>query len=458
MSAIFPRSNQTARPAARAAAPPPVSRETHDAARRAVRDLLERTRSFGELAPDKREALAKGLVQIGSYLAEPDGMRLKPAQQSSQVRALADGASQTSQTGSNVGEDGKFAAQGAREGVAAAGALLQAVNFPEFCAGLINGVFHSIVQSSIEQMEAYAKLVADVSKSLSQFRDDNTTQNQGRDHLVEQFPDLFQISTGANDPFGGFGDMGMGFGDAPAAPPQPRVTLREGVDESAAVARLNQSLPLDQPIDRVDDDLVEALLVPAARTQLASSRQQLLATMVMLGISRIVVTNGKLSAKVMYDFQARDNMQFSRTAQQFDYGDASVTTESVANGEIRRSGPGQNIYRLPNGTVVEAKRDASFYTRGDYKSVSQPLIQMTSVTQTTGDASLTTKASLAGTMEVNFKSDYVPLEKLANPESIAAIQMNAQPGMVKTLATNRPAPAASAPASPASPPAPAATP
>ncbi|MCY1553001.1 hypothetical protein D9M68_894400 [compost metagenome] len=50
-------------------------------------------------------------------------------------------------------------------------------------------------------------------------------------------------------------------------------------------------------------------------------------------------------------------------------------------------------------------------------------------------------------MEVNFKSDYLPLEKLANPESIAAIQMNAQPGMVKTLATNRPpAPAANPPA------------
>ena len=42
-------------------------------------------------------------------------------------------------------------------------------------------------------------------------------------------------------------------------------------------------------------------------------------------------------------------------------------------------------------------------------------------------------------MEVNFKSDYLPLEKMANPESIAAIQMNAQPGMVKTLAGRPPA-------------------
>ncbi len=33
-----------------------------------------------------------------------------------------------------------------------------------------------------------------------------------------------------------------------------------------------------------------------------------------------------------------------------------------------------------------------------------------------------------GRSKVNFKSDYMPLEKLANPESIAAIQMNAQPG------------------------------
>ena len=56
------------------------------------------------------------------------------------------------------------------------------------------------------------------------------------------------------------------------------------------------------------------MLVPAARTQLATSRQQLLATMVMLGINRIVVTDGKISAKVMYDFQARDNMQFRKSA------------------------------------------------------------------------------------------------------------------------------------------------
>jgi hypothetical protein len=65
------------------------------------------------------------------------------------------------------------------------------------------------------------------------------------------------------------------------------------------------------------------------------------------------------------------------------------------------------------------------------------------------DSSLQTKASLLGNVEVNFKSDYLPLEKMATPENIAAIQMNAQPGMVKTMAgrPQRPAgvPAAAAP-------------
>ena len=419
-----PRTQRAAAPAVDARTP----------VRHAVRSLLEGTPAFHKLTPELQRNLAQGMVRIGEELVAPGGQLARP---SAQVRALADegGAGHAAPTVPT------FNAQGAREGAAVAGALLQAVNFPEFCAGLINGVFHSIVQTSIEQMEAYAKLVADVSKSLSEFRDENTTQNQGRDHLVQTFPDVFQLKMGSDDPFA-FGGSSA-FNDTPAAPPQPRVVMRADIDEATAVARINQSLPLDKPIESLDDELVEALLVPAARTQIATGRQQLLATMVMLGINRIVVTDGELTAKVMYDFQARDNFQFQHTAQAFDYGSANVTTESVTGGEIARTGPTSNMYRLADGRVVEQKRDASFYTRGDYKSVSQPLISMQSVTQTQGDAQLTAKASLAGTMKVKFKSDYLPLEKLANPESIAAIQLNAQPGMVKTLAS-RPAPAAPA--------------
>lgn len=444
MPAIFPRTVPAAR-----AAKPAGSEEATTAARIAVRQLLERAQNFDKLDSKKREELAKGLVQIGVALAEPNGLRVAGPQ----VKALAEGEPLP------VQQEQKFGTA-LRTGVEQAGALMQAVNFPQFVTGLINGVFHSVVTSSIEQMEAYAKLVADVSKSLNQFRDDNTTQNQGRDHLVEQFPDMFQLSMDS----GAF-DMG-GFGDGGGAPQGPRVVLRDGVDERSAVDRLNNSLPLSQPITHLDDDLIEATLVPAARTQLATGRQQLLATMVMLGINRIVVTDGRISAKVMYDFQARDNQRYRYSATQFDhekdiYGNVQLTREqsndSGSNGQST-----QPSYSATPGSG-DPTTDPGYYSKGNYKYSEQPIVKLMSASQLQNDASLQAKASLAGQVDVNFKSDFLPLDKMANPEAIAAIQMNAQPGMVGTLATNRPpasapsqntnaapattAPAAAAPAS-----------
>jgi hypothetical protein len=441
MPSVFPSS------AVRRAAPPlpqkPVaSRETVDAARQAVRGLLQRSQAFNALPEDKRRQLAHDLVQIGSYLAEPDGVRLK--RQSPQVRALA---------GDTTPPKPQEFGQATKAGVQNMIGLVQGVNFPGFVSGLIQGVFHSIVDSSIQQMEAYAKLVADVSKSLNQFRDDNTTDNQGRDHLIEQFPDIFQLSMG-DDAFGDFGsDSG--------APPQPRVVVRDDVDEKTALDRINRTLPLDKPLTSLDNDAVEAALVPAARTQLATGRQQLLATMVMMGINRIVVTDGKISAKVVFDFHATDNRKYAFSATQFDHekdAQGNLQTTSTYSGDYEGKSEGGSYSRSSDGNVDQ--RDASYYSKGTYKYSQQPVVKLMSTQKLMDDSQLQTKAQLTGAVEVNFKSDYLPLEKMANPENIAAIQMNAQPGMVKNLAARpqagaAPSPAASpAPATPA--PAPAA--
>lgn len=420
---------------------PPVSAETLNAARASVRQLLESSPAYAELPEDKRKQLARDLVQVGAFLAEP-GMKVAPQHMSPEVRALADPGS------TNIKDAPKFGTA-ISTGVEQAVAMVEGINFPGFVAGLIDGVFHSIVKSSLEQMEAYGKLVADVSKSLNQFRDENTTANQGRDHLIDQFPDIFTLSMPGDDPFsGGFG----GFGDE--APATPRVTLREGVNESQAMARLNATLPLSQPVTKLDDELVEALLVPAAQTQLATSRQQLLATMVMMGINRIVVTDGKIQAKVMFEFQAKDNRRYQASATQFDhvtdqYGNLQKTRGY--EGEYDRGSKGYTYSRDSDGST--SSDSAGYYSKGSYKYSEKPVIKAMSTSQLQDDSSLSAKASLLGNVEVNFKSDYLPLEKMATPENIAAIQMNAQPGMVKTMAGRPPKPAA-----PAATPAPAAAP
>lgn len=399
------------------------SAETVRLARTGVRKLLENTESFRAMPQSTRTQLASQMVDLVSYLAEPEGIKAtelpsakptteKPRTSLKKKDAYAFGLADTSTSSSTTGDD-KFTAQGAAEGARVAKVYLQGVNFPNFVSSLIEGVFHSIVKSSIEQMQAYADLVSNISKTLNQFRDENVTDNQGRDFLIQQFPDTFQLNVDT--------------GDDGAA--QPRVTLKDGADEQSALGKVN-SLPVEGgPVSGLDDDTIEGKLVPAARTQLATSRQQLLATMVLMGINRIVVTDGRIQAKVLFDFSAKDNFKFQKSATQFDYGDQYTTTSSGQYGSPDDASQDDN------------QRNASYYTGGQYQNSSTPVVKLVSASQSASAADLTTKATLSGLVEVNFKSETFPLEKMADSFQIGQIQNAAKPGQGKAAAAGAAAPA-----------------
>jgi hypothetical protein len=387
-----------------------------------VKRLLTGSKAFAALSPEKQRQIAHDTAKIADHLAAPLGIpgnELPNAQAlvgNRPVRALADDPSASNyqrdlEQVNRVSDD--FKAQAAREGAEVAGALLQKVNFPTFVASLIKGVFHAIVEASIEQMEAYGSLVASVAKSLNQFRDENVSANQGRDHLVEQFPDLFQI-----------GEDGLGGG--------PRVQLRDEVDEDAALKRVNEALPVQggalTNLDLQDED-TEQKLVQAARTQLATSRQQLLATMVLMGINRIVVTDGKIQAKILYDFQARDNTRRQRSAAAFDHARdrwGNVQRTYNSEGDFDQSYEGGETSGKWGEDSYE-RRDGSWYSKGTYKYTQQPIMTAMSAASETSDSALQTRASLAGVVDINFKSDYFPLEKMADSFQIGQIQNAAKP-------------------------------
>jgi hypothetical protein len=106
------------------------------------------------------------------------------------------------------------------------------VDLPRFVSQLIAGVFQAAVDASIEQLEAYAALVNDVAKSVDAFGKDHVSAQRAEDRLIAKYGALL-------------------------APSRPARTLRGG---------------------------------------LARQRQQLVATMVLMGINRIVVTDGKINA------------------------------------------------------------------------------------------------------------------------------------------------------------------
>src|SRR5260370_35127511 len=139
--------------------PPPVE------ARQAVKNLLLRSPAFSKLPAATQQKIAQDTAEIAGYLAQPEGI---PGNKLPSAATLADG--DPNQTHANYQENlqqvnkvgSGFKAQAAREGAQVAGVLLKQVNFPTFVASLLEGVVHAIVHSSIEQSEAYWKLVASV--------------------------------------------------------------------------------------------------------------------------------------------------------------------------------------------------------------------------------------------------------------------------------------------------------
>src|SRR5262249_21185423 len=161
---------------------------------------------------------------------------------------------------------------------------LNAVAFPTFVADLIKGTFQAIVNASIQQMEAYGQLLANVAKTVDQFMAENITDNQARDYLVGRYPGHFRLEVS----------------DKAA-----RLRVR---DKAGDQPKPNFKADLNLPEDvELDDDTAEEKLVPAARRQLAQSRHSMLSTMVLMGINRIVVTSGRIKAAMVFHIDAKDH-------------------------------------------------------------------------------------------------------------------------------------------------------
>ena len=88
----------------------------------------------------------------------------------------------------------------------------------------------------------------------------------------------------------------------------------KGENPEIKLAEISRDLGIIPPITAIDDPQAELKIVTAARLQMAKSRQQMLASMVMLGINRIVITDGSINAKVIFDMRAEDKVKRKYTA------------------------------------------------------------------------------------------------------------------------------------------------
>src|SRR5262249_53862872 len=148
-----------------------------------VRDGLLGTHAFSKLTPEEQQALARDMVKVISYIADPnavsESLSAPAARAMDQAESIKNFGNLTKGLPGQVGKD--FSAGATNAGVEAFGALVQKVDFPKFVGGLIKNVFQAIVESSIQQMRAYGELIANVAKTVDQFMEDNIGPGAARD-------------------------------------------------------------------------------------------------------------------------------------------------------------------------------------------------------------------------------------------------------------------------------------
>ena len=290
--------------------------------------------------------------------------------------------------------DERFQAEGIAAGVTQVGRMINEVNFPAFVASLLKGTFQAIVDASIQQMKAYGELVQSVAMSLNDFRDQNVSPEQGGKHLVSKYPKTFQM-----------GVLESG---------EPGATLRPDADLDN-LPDFMKDFGLGSPVDDLEDPEVMERLVSAARDEVARGRQQLLATTVLMGINRIIVTDGKINAKLKFEFSASDYMQRQGTIDDY------------------------NMQKI----VYEQEQDygGGAYARG---RLEYPVPIKVSTTTGMSTAEIEASAKLTGEVSINFRSETFPLEKMVNADQF--MHLNSAQGGAR--GTPAPAPAAAPPAAP----------
>jgi hypothetical protein len=242
--------------------------------------------------------------------------------------------------------------------------VLDAVDFPSFVSGLIRGTFQAIVDATAQQVREYARLVADLAKTVDEFTRDNVTKNQARDHLAQKHAaDLAVLLP------------------QPGAAGEPSLVARQDPDASPEW--------LDQyglGGEALTPELVEGPLLEAGRRALGEERMRLLANMVLLGISRIVVDDGQVRAKLQFHAQAREQVNADIT------GATVGQSDSIA---ARNSGTASGVTTMVSTVNVNAQADVAIRT------------------------------DLVGEVSVKFRTETFNLERFAEAQSIALINRHA---------------------------------
>lgn len=245
---------------------------------------------------------------------------------------------------------------------------LRAISFPTFVADLIKGTFSAILDATTTQMGAFMEMLESVSKTVEQFQNENVSDGQANQWLAQQYPSHIRLEQG---------DGGV------------RAVPTDNASEGDPPEGIQGSLNLPDAVDVIDDVTIEEVLIPAARRKMAQSRLQMLSSLVMMGLQRIVINHGRIRATMGFHIDATDS--------------ASREEASLLD------------------TSISAQAQVGF---GMWSASASTSVTYVRSTKANSDAALNVNADLTGEVDLTFSTDYMPLNRMATTENIARIRNN----------------------------------
>jgi hypothetical protein len=174
------------------------------------------------------------------------------------------------------------------------------INFVEFTSGLVTGVFNSVVSSSITQMNAYAELLASVSKSLADFMNDEIGSDRNAATLVVIRDDLgLNVPTGTNPD--------VAFSDAQL----PILTSAfNGIKVNGKI--FTETATIAAGANKVKLDSLKSFVVAKLEDN-AKTKYEHLRALLKLGMQKVVVDRGLIRTKLTFSVSAFERESASRS-------------------------------------------------------------------------------------------------------------------------------------------------
>jgi hypothetical protein len=255
-------------------------------------------------------------------------------------------------------------------GARAVQALREAIDFPTFVTSLIQGIFESIMMSNIHQMERLSDLLDNVGMSSADFDQANIDDNAAIQWSLSRFPFLTS------------GDEGV-------------LQLRQGVELQSVLPQIRAALGPTVNVSSIDDSDLNATLLPLVRAKLGHSRLTTLATLVQLGLQRIVVDEGRMHASMDLRVDTSQMSERDRASRQ------DWRVNAAASGHY-----GMGIWGVSASVSTSIGRVES-----DHQYTQQQLAS---------------RAGLRSSVDLAFRTEQIPLDRMASREQRVRIDANSR--------------------------------